>query len=448
MKKAKIQNNSASQNTVVGQSGPTVAHPIRIWIGADWADQKHCLVVQPLEGPAQTHFLEQKPELLDQFFLRLRQQHPQGLIGICLEQSRGALLYALMKYDFLVIYPVNPRSLADFRRAFCVSGAKSDPSDAQLLCEMGLKHQPRLRPLQVEDPATRKRRLLVEGRRGFVDQHTAFLNQQRAVLKCYYPLLIELFEENLESDMAREFLRRWPNLAALQRAKPAVLRAFFYRHNSRSEEKIRQRLQAIQSAVPLTEDEAIIQPLQLQALGLAEQLAGLSTLIKQYDEQIHGVFQNHSEAWLFSELPGAGPVLAPRLAALFGTARENWPSALDLLCRTGVAPVKKQSGKQLIVLFRWARPKFIHQTLVEFAKCSLKHCAWAKLLFEDQRAKGKSPFGALRIVAFKWVRILWRCWQDRVAYDEFRYLRGLQKRNVKLYASLYQSLTPENVNNP
>src|SRR5689334_19960001 len=105
MKRQKIQNNSVSQNIVVGQSASTITPPIRTWIGADWADQKHCLVVQPLEGPIQMHFLEQKPELLDQFFLRLRQQYPQGLIGICLEQSRGALLYALMKYDFLVIYP-------------------------------------------------------------------------------------------------------------------------------------------------------------------------------------------------------------------------------------------------------------------------------------------------------------------------------------------------------
>src|SRR5262249_50287294 len=140
----------------------------------------------------------------------------------------------------------------------------------------------------------------------------------------------------------------------------------------------------IGQAVALTEDEAIVEPLQLQALALGEVLCVLAKQIKNYDERIQSVFREHSEAWLFRELPGAGPVIAPRLAALFGTQRGNWPGALDLLCRTGVAPVQKQSGRQCLVQFRWARPKFLHQTIVEFAQCSLKFCRWAKLLYQDQ----------------------------------------------------------------
>ena len=62
--------------------------------------------------------MDQKPEKLDEFFLGLRAQHPQGRIAVGIEQSRGPVLYALMKYDFLALYPVNPRTLADYRRAF------------------------------------------------------------------------------------------------------------------------------------------------------------------------------------------------------------------------------------------------------------------------------------------------------------------------------------------
>ena len=83
-----------------------------------------------------------------------------------LEQSRGALLYALLKYSFLRLYPVNPRCLADFRRAMVASGAKGDPSDADLLCELGCKHGERLRELELEDEATRQLVLLNEHRRG------------------------------------------------------------------------------------------------------------------------------------------------------------------------------------------------------------------------------------------------------------------------------------------
>ncbi|MGH8524781.1 MAG: IS110 family transposase, partial [Gammaproteobacteria bacterium] len=366
-----------------------VAPPITAWIGLDWADRKHDLVFQSLEGqPRQTLQVEQKPQALEEALWQLRRQHPQGRIGVCVEQSRGPLIYALMKYDFLVIYPINPRALADFRRAFSGSGAKSDGRDADLLCELGCKHHERLRPLQVEDESTRKLRLLVEARRGFVDQNTACLNQLRAVLKAYHPLAVELFGEHLDGVMAREFLRRWPTLERLKTVRPSTLRGFFYAHNSRSEERIGQRLQMIQQAQPLTEDAAIVSALELEALGLVQQIGTLQKVLRQYEEQIQTVFENHSEAWLFRDLPGAGPALAPRLAAAFGTQRSNWSEALDLLTLSGVAPVRKQSGQMEVVHFRYARPKFLHQTFVEFAKCSIPVCSWARLLYEHQLQRG------------------------------------------------------------
>lgn len=430
------------RNTTTPNPPPHPPAPIGCWVGLDWADKKHCLAVRAPGQPPQTHFVEHKPAALDQFLLQLRAQHPQGRLGVCLEQSRGPVLYALLKYDFLALYPVNPRALADFRRAFAVSGAKDDPGDADLLAEMGQKHLERLRPLAVEDEATRQLRLLVEGRRTVVEDRTGLVNRLGATLKCYYPLALDLVGDDLASPMALEFLRRWPNLAKLQATKPAVVRAFCYAHNSRSEEKIQERLEAIKKAMALTSDPALLGPLQLQAQCLGQQLAAVQKSVAAYDEQIRVVFQGHSEAWLFRDLPGAGPVLAPRLAAAFGTMRNNFQSAGELLNLSGVAPVKRQSGQQKTVHFRYARPKFLHQSLVEFAKCSVGQCEWARLLYEDQLRQGKSKWGALRVVAFKWVRILWRCWRDGVAYDETKYLRSLQKRGVKLYESLYGPLPP------
>jgi transposase len=386
------------------------------------------------------HALEQKPELLDEFFLKLHQQHPQARLGVCIEQSRGPVIYALMKYAFVTIYPVNPRSLADFRRAFTVSGAKSDPRDGDLLCELGAKHHTRLHPLQPEEPCTRQLRLLVEARRNFVDDRTALGLQLVAALKCYYPLFLDLFPDDPTTPMAFEFVRRWPNLQKLKAAKPAVLRAFFYKHNSRSEEKIKQRLEAVTRAAALTADPAIIQPFELKVLCLARQLAAADQSIEQFDSAIEVAFRDHSQAALFRELPGAGKVLAPRLAALFGTQRENWTSAGQFQCWTGVAPVTKQSGAKSVVLFRRARPFFLHQSIVEFAKSSLLYCPWARLLYEHQKAQGKSVFAAIRTVAFKWLRILFRCWKNNVAYDENQYLRGLQKRGIKIYETLYAAL--------
>jgi hypothetical protein len=71
---------------------------------------------------------------------------------------------------------------------------------------------------------------------------------------------------------------------------------------------------------------------------------------------------------------------------------------------------------------------FLRQTLVEWAAQSIPHSYWARLFYEQQRAKGSSHQAALRALAFKWIRILTRCWQDRTQYDEATYLTALKRR--------------------
>lgn len=415
---------------------------IVLWVGADWADQKHCLVTRPPSGSSsQMHWLDQKPQHLDEFFLGLRQKYPTGCIGVVLEQSRGALLYALLKYSFLRLYPVNPRCLADFRSAMIASGAKGDPADADLLCEMGCKHSEYLRPLELQDEVTRQLVLLNEHRRDIVDEQTALSNQLTSALKCFFPLALELFAEDIVAPIALDFLARWPNLAAAQKAKPGVLRKFFYDHNSRSEEKIQQRLKAISAAKPLTEDAAILSCLELLARTLIRRLKAVQAGLAEYDGRIKTVFDSHPKAKIFASFPGVGPVFGPRLAAAFGTSEANFPTPESILCWSGVAPVKLQSGKTKVVLWRWARPKFLHQTFVEHARTSVFFSGWARQFFDSRIQKGWRKFRIYRALAFKWIRIFWRCWKDNVEYDEAKYLASLQKRGVKLYASLYAPAT-------
>src|SRR5262245_24264813 len=103
------------------------------FIGMDWADQKHDICLQEA-GSQQLEVtqIEHKPEALITWVAQLRQRFQGRPVAIALEQSRGALLYSLMHYDFLVLYPIHPNSLANYREAFTPSGAKDDPVDAQL----------------------------------------------------------------------------------------------------------------------------------------------------------------------------------------------------------------------------------------------------------------------------------------------------------------------------
>jgi transposase len=270
-----------------------------------------------------------------------------------------------------------------------------------------------------------------------VNDQTALANQLRSALKCFYPVALDLFGDEVIAPIALAFLKRWPNLAAAKRAKPGVLRSFFRKNNSRSEEKIQQRVEALAQAQPLTEDHAIIAPLDLLVQTLIVRLQAVQSSIASYDERIAVVFASHPKAEVFASFPGVGPVFGPRLAAAFGTSTSNLPEASSMLCWSGVAPVQQQSGKSKVVQWRWARPKFLHQTFVEYARCSVMFCGWAREFFDSRVEKGWSRFRIYRALAFKWIRILWRCWMDNVAYDEAKYLAGLQKRGVKLYASLY-----------
>jgi transposase len=74
--------------------------------------------------------------------------------------------------------------------------------------------------------------------------------------------------------------------------------------------------------------------------------------IAHYEKQITELFDSHPDSFLFRDLPGAGPALAPRLLTAFGTDRDRFESASELASLSGIAPVRKASGKSAIVQVR------------------------------------------------------------------------------------------------
>ena len=174
---------------------------------------------------------------------------------------------------------------------------------------------------------------------------------------------------------------------------------------------------------------------------LARQLLQLGGALKEYDSKIEQLFAQHSDALIWQSFPGAGLTLAPRLACAFGTERSRYQSAAAIQQYSGTAPVTEKSGKnQHWVHRRWARPHFIHQSFFEYASQSVLHCSWAKVFIKDQLARGKTYPTAIRALAFKWQRIMFVCWRDRLPYDETTYLQSLQRRGSHLARKLNQQL--------
>ena len=83
----------------------------------------------------------------------------------------------------------------------------------------------------------------------------------------------------------------------------------------------------------------------------------------------------------------------------------------------------------------------MRQTLVEWSALTIPHSYWAEQFYRQQRAKGAKHQVALRALAFKWVRVLFRCWQSGQAYDESRYLKALNRRGAPMLLGSNKSTT-------
>ena len=338
----------------------------------DWADQKHTWRLVPADSTVHEHgALENTPEAVDLWATHLCARFGGRLIAVCLEQSRGPLVYMLSKYSHLVLFPVHPSTAARYRQVFSPSGAKDDSRDAASLLDLLLHHRSQLRPWQPDTVETRQLQRLVEQRRLMVNEKTRQSNRFTACLKMYFPQILQWFDD-VTAPVVGALLERWPSLQELQRAHPGTLKKFFVQHNGRSLQRIEQRIQAIYQAVPSTHDPAVLQGEAAAAQGFLALLKTLRETIAGLDQQIEQLVAGHPDRALFASLPGAGPVMVPRLIVAFGTRRQRYDTAFQMQCYSGIAPVKEASGNSEWVHFRQSCPKFLRQTFHEFAFVSTR----------------------------------------------------------------------------
>jgi len=397
------------------------------WIGLDWADQKHFWSMRTADGKLKRGQLDNTPEAVEVWACELAQRFGGGPVAVALEQARGAVIGMLSKYAHLILFPVHSTTLANYRKAFSPGGAKSDPQDGDLILDLLVKHPERLRPLQPDTVETRGLQFLTEERRKLVNLHSS--ESQRLInwLKQVFPQILRWFDDPA-TPLVGDLLLRWPTLQQLQKASQKTLLTFFHQHHCRSEQRVQQRLAEIRQAVPASTDPALLQTGALCIQNSVRALAQMRTAIVAFDRHIAETYRCHPDRAIVASFPGAGPALEPRLIAAVGTQRERFDSANAMACFTGIAPVQSSSGSSSWIHWRWACPKFVRQTFHEWAGCSIRTCHWARTYYDQQRAKGKSHHAAVRALAFKWIRIFFRCWRDRIPYSEQRYLDSLANR--------------------
>lgn len=374
--------------------------------------------------------LDLAPEALDAWWRSLRAAHPQARLAVAFEQPAPNLLAFFAPRQPAAIYALNPSATWAYRQSLTVSRARNDQSDARDQALFVKNHLAELKPWAPPPPTVTQLERLTRSRRKQVNARTALTNQLQAALKRYFPQALDLLHEDLWRPMNLAFLRKWPSAQKLQAVPRARLRAFYHRHGSRSETRWTERAALLDALVPLTE-ASLADTLEVSAL--VDQIEVLTASILRHDQACAELF--HAEgaaAERLATLPGAGPTLAPRLYVAIARHAPNCESAEALAAAVGVAPVTDQSGKMHKVYRRLRCDNHTRQSFVEWAKESWKHSVWAEAFVRQRQAKGQGFHAIIRALAYKWVRILWKCWHDGTAYHEELYLETLRRKGSPL----------------
>jgi transposase len=399
-----------------------------LFVGIDWADEEHVAwLISENRSSKKSESFQQDPEDIERWVESLRKRCPGHRICIALEQSRGPLFVGLAAFDDLELYPINPKQLSRYRESLYPSGRKSDPIDAELLTSFLKLNHEKLRRWHPNDVLTRQIAEASELRRKMVDDRTTLVLKLQATLKLYFPQAIKLIPRPLQHDLMLDLLSRWPTLQELKRAKPTTFRSFLREHGIRNQDQQTKIIDDMRAAKPLTCDKAVLGPRALYTQTLVRQLRELSKGIADIAQQLNQLVESHADEATYRSLPGAGDALVPRLIAAFDSDQERYQSAQELQCYSGIAPITKASGKTRHVDKRIQCPKFLRQTFHEYADHARKWSAWSRAFYQMKREQGQKHHAALRCLAYKWIRIIFRMWKDGTTYSEEAYIKRLKQ---------------------
>lgn len=384
------------------------------WCGLDWATRTHAVCVVDQTGEIRARF--EVPNSGKTFVGLVKRLCKLKVQGVAIERPDGPLVEAMLEAG-LPVYVIAPSMLKAVRARYGAAGAKSDPGDAFVLADVLRTDHHRLAALVPDTSATKGLRALTRTRKDLVEARVALANQLEAQLHVCFPGAVGLFAD-LHSPVAAAFLRRYPTASRAARLTEARLAAFLRRiaYSGRTPvaELLRRIREAPQATLRAEEDESRA----ACVLALVDAIQTCQSRARELEAEVVERLEVHADAAIFTSLPRAGRgVRAASLLAEIGDARERFPDAESLITLAGTAPVTRASGKHRSVNFRWACDKKLRQAVVDFADDSRHASPWAADIYRRAVARGCTHPHAVRILARAWLRVIWRCWQDRAPYE-------------------------------
>jgi transposase len=386
------------------------------FVGVDWASAEHAVCV--INDSAQIVWrgtVFHTAAGLAELRARLTRLAQPASLPVAVERPSGLLIDTLVDAGCTVV-PIHPNIVKASRVRYVAAPGKSDAGDAFILADLLRTDGHRFRPLQPLSDDTRALRALVRTRDDLVAHRVALANQLRALLESFWPGAAQIFAD-VDSPIALAFLQRYPTPHSTERVGEKRLAAFLaHQHYSgcRSAAELLARLhQTPATTCGEAESEAkgeLVRMLVAILEPLVRQLQRLTSTIEH-------AMPVHADGPILMSFPRAGRINAAQLLAELGDDRLRFASSEHLAAEAGVAPVTHASGKHRGVTFRWACNKRLRRALTTFADNSRHVSRWAAHVYTQARARGCDHPHATRILARAWVRVLWRCWQNRTLYN-------------------------------
>jgi transposase len=392
--------------------------------GFDWASDKHdaCIVDRSGRIVVQLEFPD-TAEGWKQFGGKLP---ALGKVAVAIETSRGAAVERLLSLG-LTVYPMNPKAAERYRDRKAPSGVKDDTLDAWSFGDALRTDGRDWRPLLPEDPQSQLLRILCRDEIALIEQRTALVLQLKAALHEYFPAALEAFDDWAQR-FAWEFVAQFPTPKALVTAGKRRWQSFLHTHRLCRPATMEKRLEVFARADQFASPSSSVTTAKsLLAVTLAKTLRALQGQIDEYRKQIEQAFSDHPDGGIFASLPAGGERLAPRILGEMGSDRRLFESAESLQCYAGTAPVTKKSGKSRYVGFRRACNMTLRTTIHLWSDESRRKCAWADAYYQQKKAQGMSHAKSLRCLGQRWLKIIWRMWQDHVPYDEALHMKSLSQ---------------------
>jgi transposase len=385
--------------------------------GIDWAAEAHEVCVseegQVAERFAAAHDEDGIVELVD----RLARA---GVDRVAIERPDGILVERLLAAGIEVL-AIHPNQAKAARPRFAVAHGKSDRFDAYVLAELARTDAHRFRALVPDGDETKALKALTRAREDLVGVRVELANQLRAQLQSFWPGA--LIFADVDSPISLAFLKRCPSPADVKGLGPKRLAGFLARHRYSGRRSPEELLERMRSAPVGLAGELETEARRAVVVGLVGALEPIVTEIAKLTSQIRGALAAHPDAPIFRPLfRDAKTAISPAsLIAELGDCRERYPTEAAMAADAGMSPVALESGKLQIATFRRACDKRLRAAVARLADSTRHWHPWAKEVYQRARARGQDHPHAIRTLGRAWIRVLWRCWQDREPYDPARH---------------------------